>query len=174
MRTRIIFYLRCAAYLRLLPRTRPQPNTAVDSNTLTEAGYARSDYENNPTVLHPVISLQFQFTLQKTQHLYSFKAAQQSQKIVRVYIGLSASACSSLLCTTKILKSVFHRLKIFQNIISGPELMCLQTVTDLREVFIGNCLMDLLKISDTGMILFSTAAFFSRHRKQCKIGRTHV
>ena len=65
MRTRIIFYLRCAAYLRLLPRTRPQPNTAVDSNTLTEAGYARSDYENNPTVLHPVISLQFQFTLQK-------------------------------------------------------------------------------------------------------------
>ena len=69
MRTRIIFYLRCAAYLRLLPRTRPQPNTAVDSNTLTEAGYARSDYENNPTVLHPVISLQFQFTLQKTQHI---------------------------------------------------------------------------------------------------------
>ena len=45
--------------------------------------------------------------------------------------------------------------------------MRLQTVTDLREVFIGNCLMNLLKISDTGMILFSTAAFFSRHRKQC-------
>ena len=47
------------------PANSPTAETAVGSDTLTEAGYARSDYENNPTVLHPVISLQFQFTLQK-------------------------------------------------------------------------------------------------------------
>ena len=58
-------------FLSTLRRLSPPPpvnsptakKTAVGSNTLTEAVYARSDHENNPTVLHPVISIQFQFTL---------------------------------------------------------------------------------------------------------------
>ena len=97
MRTRIIFYLRYAAYLRLLPRTRPQPNTAVDSNTLTEAGYARSDYENNPTVLHPVISLQFQFTLQKNS---TFILIQSGAAVTENCPCLHWTFCFSLLFTS--------------------------------------------------------------------------
>ena len=50
MRARMIFYLRCAAYLRPL-RELANSKTAVGSDTLTRSGYARSDHENQSTAL---------------------------------------------------------------------------------------------------------------------------
>ena len=56
MQARTIFYLRCAAYFRLLPRTPLQQKQLQGQTHSRRRSYARSDDENCPTALHRTFS----------------------------------------------------------------------------------------------------------------------
>ena len=57
--TRTIFYLRCAIYCCLLPRTHPQQHQLWAQTHSRRRSYARSDDGNRPTALHWTFSFFF-------------------------------------------------------------------------------------------------------------------
>lgn len=59
MQARTISYLRCAAYFRLLPRTRILQNRQDTQTHSRRRSYARSDDGNRPTALHWTFSFFF-------------------------------------------------------------------------------------------------------------------
>lgn len=85
MQARTISYLRCAAYFRLLPRTRILQNRQDTQTHSRRRSYARSDDGNRPTALHWTFSF---FFFPSTLWLH--------------YVTRAMSVIDSLCCTHKI------------------------------------------------------------------------